>query len=182
MSLTRSAYTEYSPTSAVFRRACISGACASVLSCAALARMGSVDCRSAFAPVNAVSHWVWGEDALHAQRLSARNTVLGYLIHHAMSVFWAVFYEAVSDRTRVRSGLATVALGIGFAALACLVDLRFTPQRLTPGFERRLSPPSLAVVYAMFGLGLAVGSFLHSRAGRMECTVQSAARFERRPY
>ncbi|ESJ25561.1 hypothetical protein B551_0203050, partial [Cupriavidus sp. HPC(L)] len=44
--------------------------------------------------------------------------------------------------------------GLAVAAAACVVDLRLTPKRLTPGFERRLSPWSLALVYVAFGLAL----------------------------
>src|SRR5690606_21784300 len=76
-----------------FKRACISGSVASLTSTAALLAMGGKDCRSAFAPVNAISHWIWGDRAIAQQAPSTRYTVLGYLIHHAMSIMWAVYYE-----------------------------------------------------------------------------------------
>ena len=40
------------------------------------------------------------------------------------------------------------------SAVACFVDYQLTPQRLQPGFEKRLSTPSMVAVYAAFGLGL----------------------------
>ncbi|MEM5431348.1 hypothetical protein [Cupriavidus oxalaticus] len=153
--------------STILRRAAISGTCASLVSTGMLACGGSVDCGSAFAPVNAVSHWVWGERAIHANRPSVRHTALGYLIHHAMSVFWAVFYETAVVRHHARGALGTLALGgLGVAGLACLVDLTCTPQRLTPGFERRLSPPMLTLVYLGFGLALPLASLLVRRRQR----------------
>nr|WP_240987486.1 hypothetical protein [Cupriavidus taiwanensis] len=159
----------------VLRRAAVSGTCASLLSTAMLACGGSVDCGSAFAPVNAVSHWIWGERAMHVNRASVRHTVLGYVIHHAMSVFWAAFYEgamAVGDahRTACSSARPTaparVLGGLAISGIACFVDLKCTPQRLTPGFERRLSPGMLALVYVVFGLALPLGAMLLRHAGK----------------
>ncbi|WP_354683643.1 hypothetical protein [Cupriavidus necator] len=151
----------------VLRRAAISGTCASLLSTGMLACGGSVDCGSAFAPVNAVSHWIWGERAMHVNRPSFRHTVLGYVIHHAMSVFWAAFYEgAVARRGPHATAPALVLHGLAIAGIACFVDLKCTPHRLTPGFERRLSPGMLALVYLAFGLALPLGSLLVRRATR----------------
>jgi hypothetical protein len=157
----------------VLRRAAISGTCASLLSTGMLACGGSVDCGSAFAPVNAVSHWIWGERAIHASRPSIRHTVMGYVIHHAMSVFWAAFYEGAAvwgeaqlcahpgaHRGAHRVAPALVLGGLAVAGIACFVDLKCTPQRLTPGFERRLSPGMLALVYLAFGLALPLGPML----------------------
>ncbi|WP_240745820.1 MULTISPECIES: hypothetical protein [Cupriavidus] len=153
--------------STILRRAAISGTCASLVSTGMLARGGTVDCGSAFAPVNAVSHWIWGERAMHANRPSVRHTMLGYVIHHAMSVFWAVFYETAVARHHARGAAGTLALGgLGVAALACLVDLTCTPHRLTPGFERRLSPRMLTLVYLAFGLALPLGSLLVRHTAR----------------
>ncbi|WP_370867001.1 hypothetical protein [Cupriavidus neocaledonicus] len=159
----------------VLRRAAVSGTCASLLSTGMLACGGSVDCGSAFAPVNAVSHWIWGERAMHVDRPSVRHTVLGYVIHHAMSVFWAAFYEGAlavggADRdARPSAGPtapARVIGGLAIAGIACFVDLKCTPRRLTPGFERRLSPAMLALVYVAFGLALPLGEMLLRHAGK----------------
>ncbi|SOZ17961.1 conserved hypothetical protein [Cupriavidus taiwanensis] len=154
----------------VLRRAAVSGTCASLLSTGMLACGGSVDCGSAFAPVNAVSHWIWGDRAIHTNRPSVRHTVLGYVIHHAMSVFWAAFYEAAVAYGDPHGGLrrhapARVLAGLAVAGIACFVDLKCTPHRLTPGFERRLSPGMLALVYVAFGLALPLGAILLRHAG-----------------
>lgn len=167
---------QHAPDAAtVLRRAAVSGTCASLLSTGMLACGGSVDCGSAFAPVNAVSHWIWGERAVHANRPSVRHTVLGYVIHHAMSVFWAAFYEGAmavggthgAGRPTARpSAPARVLGGLAIAGIACFVDLKCTPHRLTPGFERRLSPRMLALVYVAFGLALPLGAMLLRHAGK----------------
>ena len=40
-------------------------------------------------------------------------------------------------------------------ALAAVVDFGLTPKRFQPGFDKHLSPGSVAAVYAAFALGLA---------------------------
>ena len=145
----------------LLKRATVSGSYASVVSTAVLLVGGVRDCRSAFAPVNAISHWIWADEALHKQRGSLRYSVVGYGIHHAASIFWAFGYEYLLGRCKPKPSKAqALALAGGMAATACTVDLKCTPQRLTPGFERRLSKPSLANVYIAFGLGLALHTLL----------------------
>lgn len=149
----------------LLKRATVSGSYASVASTAALLHGGVKDCSSAFAPVNAVSHWVWDRKSLHMDGPSWRYTATGYVIHHAASIFWAVSYEALQQwlarrratrlqKAEVLASAATVAL------VACVVDLRCTPERLTPGFERRLDTRSLLGVYAAFCAGLALHTLL----------------------
>lgn len=140
----------------VVRHALISGSSAGVASLIALAGGGHRDCGSAFAPVNAVSHWIWRDRALRQQAPSLRYTVPGYGIHHAMSIFWALLYEERMGRVPAARPLRAVGTGLAVSAAACFVDLKLTPERLTPGFERRLGTGSLSLVYLAFGLGLAV--------------------------
>ena len=153
------------------REALLSGAMASAASALALVAAARSEGKPAAAPVNAISHWIWGDKALRRNAPSARFTASGYAVHHASACFWAVFYE----RFRSRSGrpgrtLRDAALMSG---LACLVDLRLTPHRFTPGFEHRLRPASLFATYAAFALGLAGCSLArdvrrerHAMAGR----------------
>ncbi|NMG67950.1 hypothetical protein GPA19_23695 [Azoarcus indigens] len=151
-------------------RSLAAGSSASLASTVALAWGGRRDCASALAPVNAVSHWLWREAALHQQQASMRYSLPGYAIHHAMSVLWAVVYEKTLEQAAAGGGAerrapgpgTMVAAGLGVAALACLVDLKLTPQRLTPGFERRLASGPLAAVYLLFGLGLALPRLLRT--------------------
>lgn len=142
------------------RRAALSGTAASTLSLAALSFCGVRDCRSAFAPVNAVSHWIWARRALGEDDGSLRYTLPGYTIHHAASVFWALFYEEGIARVHPARVAHHIGACAAVAAIACFVDLRMTPERLTPGFERRLGNRSLAWVYLAFGAGLAMPAML----------------------
>lgn len=141
------------------REGMVSGAVASLLSAAALALAGRRENPRSAAPVNAVSHWLWGDKALRQDAPSWRYTAAGYLVHHAASVFWATLHaRAWRDAPKERTPAATAATAAVTSAVACVVDFRLTPHRFTPGFQHRLSRPAIAVVYACFALGLALGS------------------------
>ena len=149
----------------IFRQACISGSWASLASTAALALAGNHDCRSVFAPINAVSHWLWKDRALRQDGATLRYSLAGYAIHHAASIFWACIFEALGSMSRRRRGKGELLLDAGtISTLAAVVDLRCTPERLTPGFERRLTPPTLTGVYVAFGIGLALCALTQRRS------------------
>jgi hypothetical protein len=136
--------------------ALVSGSAAAVASTAALAALGRRETGSAFAPTNATSRWVHGDDAALHDEPDARHTLVGYAIHHMASLFWATIYERWFGDARDRGEVGT-ALGGGalVAGIACFVDYQLTPRRLQPGYELRLSRPALAIVYGAFAAGLA---------------------------
>ncbi|MES3024868.1 MAG: hypothetical protein V4857_25130 [Pseudomonadota bacterium] len=146
-------------------RGLYSGAVASVTSTLALGALGHSGAGSMFAPVNAISHWFWGDKATERDGLSMRYTALGYLIHHASATFWAVLFERACGKwlDRGRAG-PTVQAALAVSAVACFTDYQLTPKRLHPGFEERLERPALAVVYISFGFGLALGALLSRRS------------------
>ena len=52
------------------------------------------------------------------------------------------------------------------SAIACVADFKLTPERLTPGYEHRISRKSLAATYLLFAVGLVLGSLaLRARRG-----------------
>lgn len=142
-----------------FNESLFVGSVASLASLAAMAVCGRRDNRTLWPAVNAPSHWVWDEKALHQEQPSLRYTLPGFLIHHLSSHFWALLHaKARAERRReARTLLGEAALT---TVVAATVDLVVVPERLTPGFQRRLSPASLTTVYVLFGLGLAAGTWL----------------------
>lgn len=152
------------PWGRALRDALLSGSSGAVLSTVALATMGRAETGSFVAPTNAISHWFWGDRAARQDRTTAKYTLVGYVTHHVASIFWAVFYERWFGKAKDRGDVATALVGgAGVSALACFVDYRLTPRRLQPGYEMRLSRPSLAVVYVSFGIGLAAGVVLSAK-------------------
>jgi hypothetical protein len=168
------------PVGSILRRGLLSGSLASLFSTLVIARRSKADGGNLYCGTNATSHWIWGERAYHRKGVSVRYTLVGYLIHHICSVFWATIFTAwrswrLTQRLkRNKSGGEVVVapppgkrslqrgrdLGESFvmAALAATVDYTITPHRLRPGYERHLKRPSLVAVYAAFGLGLAAGT------------------------
>jgi len=142
----------------------VAGSLASVLSTAVLATAGLRQAGSAVAPTNAVSHWLWGEESLHAQQPTLRHTLTGYVTHHLAAVFWAALYSRLyGHRDEAKRLPQAVAGGIATSAVACFIDYQLTPKRLTPGFEHRLSTGAMVAVYAALATGFALGALLFDR-------------------
>lgn len=157
------------PWGRALKDAIIVGSFASLTSAAALALRGRSETGYALATLNAPSHWLWGDRALHKNGPSMEHTGAGFAIHHASSIFWAVIHEKTMDESNRDTTLAThLTRATVTAILAALVDLRIAPDRLTPGFERRLSASSLCLVYGLFGLGLGLGSYWLNRRRRKD--------------
>jgi hypothetical protein len=143
-----------------FREGLVSGSLAALLSAGYLAVAGWRRGHPA-APMNAVSHWFFGERALREDDASLAYTAGGYATHHAAAVFWGVLYaKAWGARPEAKKPLAAAAGAVAAAGVASFVDYQLTPKRLTPGFEHRLARPEMTTVYAFFALGLAAGSLL----------------------
>lgn len=145
------------------REGFVSGSLASILSGAYLALAGGRRDMPA-APLNAVSHWFFGNRSLREDEPDTVYTVTGYAIHHAASIFWATIHAKLwGGREEAKKPLPAAAGAIAAAGVASFVDYRLTPKRLTPGFEHRLGGPEMVNVYASFALGLAIGSMLMKR-------------------
>jgi hypothetical protein len=156
-----------SPWKQALREGTIAGSVASIASTAALLVAGRGENGHAAAPVNAISHWVWDHPALRQDGPSLRHTLIGYLVHHGASIFWGTLHaRAWGCRPAAKKPLSAIAGAAAAAAVACFVDYRLTPERLTPGFEHRLSRKSMMAVYACFALGLALGSMAASDKGQ----------------
>ena len=159
------------------RNALAPGAAASILSAISLAVLGKSELNRSAAPVNGPSQWVWGRHAPFKNRFSLKYIVLGYAIHHAASVFWAMLHEKLQERFKAKDCAAVIAPALAATAAAYVVDFYVAPKRLSPGFERRLSKRDLFIVYGSFALALAgvtlirradkpPGSHVTSRAAR----------------
>ena len=128
-----------------------SGTLASITSTAALMAFGRREANDVAHPVNGPSQWVWGQGAPHVRGFSMKHTVTGYIIHHAMSVFWAVLFE----KLRPRAPIPTIAAAGITASVAYVVDFKMVPRRLSPGFDVALPPGGIFATYACFAVGLA---------------------------
>jgi hypothetical protein len=141
------------------REGAITGSVASVLSTITLAALGKRQAGSVQAPINAVSHWLWGDEALHEDRITIRHTLAGLLTQHAASIFWATLYAlAYGRRPEAKRVPRAIAGAIVTTAVAYVVDYKLVPKRLTPGYEHRLDGRGMFAVYAALAAGLALGA------------------------
>ena len=143
----------------VLSQGLLAGSLASLISTAVLALAGRRESGSAAAPLNAVSPWYWGDQALRLDKADLAHTAAGYLTHHVAATFWAALYAALaSDRPALRTTPGVVLGAAATSATACLVDFKLTPHRFTPGYEHRLSNGALLAVHAALAIGLAAGA------------------------
>lgn len=142
---------------ALWRGTRATGLSSGLLSAAVLAWRGQQERGRPLAPLNAPSHWFWGDRALRRDGASWRYTAVGMLTHQASSMLWAGVYALLQRQRRHRTPATVVVDAAAVTSLAAVVDLAVVPKRLTPGFERRLSRQGLVWVYVAFAAGLALG-------------------------
>ena len=148
----------------ILSRALISGSVAGVASTAVVAAMGRAEGEGALRPINATSHWLYGDRAAVAQRGGGWPTLIGFATNHAAAVFWALLFETIRARrgNRDLAGTATSALAV--AATAAVVDYGLMPRRLTPGWELAVSKGSVGAGLLALAAGLTLGGLLADRS------------------
>lgn len=152
-------------------RALLTGTIAGLGVAAAASIAGKRESGSYAAPLNATSHILWGDEAGHEDEASLKYTVTGFLLNHASAIFWAAFYEkwfgGRSADSNDPPSLLKPALGAAaVTAGAYITDYYLVPKRLTPGFEKRVSGKSMAMIYAALGAGFVAGDLLRTRLQR----------------
>jgi hypothetical protein len=143
------------------RNAFISGTIAGVataLTAALCARRYGI---TSVAPINAVSHVLWGDEARAQDTLSVKYTGTGFVTNHAACIFWAAIYEALfgSDARRGEAGKALLGAALVTGA-AYVTDYHLVPKRLTPGYELRLRGGALAAIYGALAAALPLRGLL----------------------
>ncbi|MBC8642254.1 CoA transferase [Caballeronia sp. EK] len=86
------------------------------------------------------------------QRLSARLTGTGALIHWGASIFWGTLFETLL-RKRRSPPARIIRIAAVTAATAYVVDYHVVPKRITPGFEAHMPRRSFLPVYLALGAG-----------------------------
>ena len=134
------------------------GAIATAATTLAAAACGRRDGASALAPINAISHIAWGDEAASQTALSGKYTLTGLALNAVAITGWAAIYHGLVGSLAERGDPTAQALaGPAVSALAYVTDYHVVPARLTPGFEKRLSSQSMWCVYSALAVGLALG-------------------------
>jgi hypothetical protein len=130
--------------------ALVTGAAGVAATAAVIAVWGQAKQGAPWAPFNAVAHMVFGDQAAARDGFSARETLVGLGLHAGAITTWAALYEASpAGKLTLPQSLGSGALA---AALVYLLDYHVLPERLRPGFEKRLGPESIPATYAALAL------------------------------
>jgi hypothetical protein len=148
------------PDSSLLTTALGSSAAAAIATTAAIAACGRREDVSPWAPLNAVSHIAWGDEAALQIAPSWKYSATGIGLNTGAMVLWGAVYTCLAGRSATRTAPRALAAGITTAAAAYVVDYHVVPERLTPGFEKRLSGGSLFVIFASLAIGLCAGDML----------------------
>ena len=155
------------PTKDIVLDALATGKLTTLVSTAAIAACGQAELENPIAPINAVSHIVFGDEAARQNDLSVKYTATGLLLHDAACTSWAALHEQlVGDAVEKGCVPAAFAGGALVSALAYFTDYYLVPKRMTPGVEKRLSGRSLFLIYTVLAGGLAAGSLLNAKRKR----------------
>lgn len=139
----------------------ITGSAAAAAAGAVVAWRGQHDSDSAIAPINATSHVAWGDEAAEVNHFTWQHTLPGVLINAGAGIWWGLVFQKLFGAQADRHGFIAAAVGsAATAALAYTVDYHLVPKRLTPGWEMRISPPSLLMSMCGLAAGLAIGAML----------------------
>lgn len=144
----------------ILARAALSGSAVSIASTVALALAAKAEGRHPVRPTNATGHWFRGDEAAASRAFDAKHTVLGLATHEGASVFWAAIFQAFQKLGPRRSAAFDA---VGVSALAAFVDYVVVPKRLTPGWEKVVSPRSIALAYGVMAFALWATSERKSR-------------------
>ncbi len=143
------------------------GKLTTLASAAAIALCGKAELGNPIAPLNAISHIAFGEEAEKQDEASLKYTGTGLVLHDAACTSWAALHEQLFGRAVAGGNVpAAFAGGSLIAAVAYITDYYLVPKRFTPGVESRLSGRSLAFIYSVLALSLALGSLLNARRKR----------------
>ena len=154
-----------SSTMRFLEKAAITSAVATSATTLAVAGFGLAEQGNAVAPLNAVSHIPFGDEAAAQDDVSLKYTATGLGLNALAIGSWGAVHELMFGSAADKGDVATALIGgVVVSTLAYVVDYHVVPERVTPGFEKRLSGKALLGVYAALALGLGVGSLMRPRS------------------
>jgi hypothetical protein len=145
------------------RYALYCGTAAGLASMAAVVVAGWLEGGGAVRPINATSHFLWGEKAARTNDADLRHTMLGVITNQAAGTFWGTLFGAFLASRPPRTPLGMLRDAAIMGAVAGVVDYGIAPKRLTPGWELAVSMRSVAISFAAMSVGLAAGGLLAQR-------------------
>ncbi len=140
-------------SSSVVSRALISSALTGAATTAVALLLSAKDTGHPAAALNATSHILWGDQAASVDGADYQHTVVGGALNASAVALWSTIHSLLPKPQSALARLRNAAL---VAAAAYVTDYYVVPKRLTPGFEKRLSGPSLFGMYLTLAASLAL--------------------------
>ncbi|MFN4140346.1 hypothetical protein [Aestuariivirga sp.] len=139
------------------RYAVFCGAGAGIASQVFLAFAARATGQSVWRPINATSHWVWGERAGQERGADLAHTGVGLATNQAAALFWGTLFGLYLARRQSRNEAETLRDAAVMGLIASTLDYGILPRRLTPGWELALGNGGAALGMAATALGLGLG-------------------------
>jgi hypothetical protein len=150
-----------------WKRLWLGGLAGSAAVAVTAALRGELEGRSAWRPINAISHILWGWHAAKPREGTFRYSGTGLVLNAAACLFWAGCYQAWRrNMPRPNSPATAATVGVGTSILAYLTDYHLVPRRFTPGFELSLSRRSFPWIYGALAVGMLLPEWLNVRNKR----------------
>ena len=137
----------------------LTGTIGAVATAAVIALHGQRQTRSPWTPFNATAHMIYGNASVEKEGFQVPETPLGLGIHALSLGGWGVLYEAFAANQKLPASCtaATVATGLIY-----LLDYHILPERLRPGFEKRLGNAAVRDAYLALAMVFALAPLWHS--------------------
>lgn len=141
----------------------ITGLAGAAATTAGIAALGQAKEGSPWTPFNAISHMLFGDQAVDVEGFAPRETLSGLGLNVSALGVWGGIYEKLAGHVEFPASLGA---GAAASALIWLIDYKVVPERLRPGFEKRLGPESVAANYALLALVLGLSPLWKRREER----------------
>lgn len=118
--------------------------------------------KSMFAPINAISHILFGDAAIGVKRPIPKFLFSGLVLNLFAMFGWAAIAELAYQLLHITRGqaVATILVAVAVTVVAYVTDFFIVPKRLTPGFERIISQGALVAVYGVLAAAFACSGLM----------------------
>ena len=100
---------------------------------------------------NGIAHMFYGAGAADKNGFVPRETLAGLGLNATALVTWGVLYEMIAGRVPFPQSLLT---GAGATGVIYALDYHILPERLRPGFDKRLGSDSVLAAYVLLAVAL----------------------------
>lgn len=118
----------------------------------ALPMLSALHGRPPLAAIGASSHWLWPEAGADG-RFHPGETGVGIATNLVAAAMWGAVMAATLRRTAAPPLTVAVAVAVG----AAVIDYGVLPRRLSPGWDRVLSPVGVVAGFVALAVGMAAG-------------------------